>query len=104
MPFLRREPRVSAKGKATLRLSPSQRDWLLRCHELPPALVHLLRRASVREGWLALRVSRDELERLIVAGARQEAPDRAAENELIALAKYLEATADRFEDEDETSS
>ncbi len=63
---------------------------------LPSALSHALHRAPVREGKLAVRMDRTELDVAIGALARVPAENRDVERELDALLRYLETLADRF--------
>lgn len=92
----RLRPRVPATGRVTLRLSPAQRDRFLRAPGVPRALAHALRNAPVREGWLAARVARAELDALAVAVADAMGADRRAARELASLARYLETMERRF--------
>lgn len=96
MPYSRQRPRIPPTGRVTIRLTPPQRDGLLAQANLPQSLGHALRRAPVRRGELSLRITRAELEAIIVAAAGAAVPDRAAERALATFLRYLESREDRF--------
>lgn len=96
MPYSRQQPKIAANGRIGIRLSPEQRDLLMRAPEVPRGLGHLLHRAPVRKGRLELRVTRDELDCLIAGAARTSVTGRQAERELNVFLGYLEDLADRF--------
>jgi hypothetical protein len=98
MPYSRQRPRIGPTGRITIRLSTGQRDFLLNSAELPKALGHALHRAVVRRGELSARVTRGELDALIVVAAAMRVPDRKSEKELAMFLRYLESMEDRFED------
>lgn len=100
MPHSRRQPRIAPTGRITIRLSTGQRDFLMNSPELPKALGHTLHRAVVRRGELSMRVTRDELDTLILVAAAMRVPDRKSERELATFLRYLESMEDRFEDPD----
>lgn len=99
MPYSRQRPRVPAGGRASIHLSPEQRDWLIHSVDTPRDLGHALHRAPVRQGKLSLRVTREELDALIRAAAAIAATDKQMERTVAALLRYLESVEDRFEDE-----
>lgn len=101
MPYSRQRPRIAPAGRITIRLTTGQRDFLLKSAELPKALGHTLHRAVVRRGELSMRVTRDELDALIVIAAAMRVPDRKSERELATFLRYLESMEDRFEDPDD---
>lgn len=103
MPYSRRLPRIPSTGRIAVRLNTAQRDLFVHDPAVPKNLGHALHRAPVREGKLALRLSREELEALITAAAKAPAPDRQAERSMSALLKYLESLLDRFAEPPETS-
>jgi hypothetical protein len=98
MPYSRQRPRIAPTGRIALRLTPEQRDLFLGSGHLPKDLGHVLHRAAVRQGKLMVRLSREELDTLIAAGAKVSPSDAAAERNLDTLLRYLESLADRFED------
>lgn len=55
--------RAAPTGKVTVRLDTSRRDLFVRSPETPRDLIHALRKASVRDGKLSVRVRRSELAR-----------------------------------------
>lgn len=81
-----------------MRLTPAQRDELLRSQNLSASLGHALHRAPVKRGWLNLRVGRDELSKMIMAAAELRAADKKEERVLTALLDYLEDLEERFAD------
>lgn len=97
MPYTRRQPKIAGTGAISIRLSPAQRDLLMRSPHVPQEVGHLLHRATVREGKLGVRLKREALDALITAAAHVPAADAKAERDLDALLRYLEAMADRFE-------
>ncbi len=104
MPYSRQRPRIPPTGRVTIRLTPAQRDVLTAQANLPQRLGHALHRAPVRRGELSLRVTRSELDAIIVAAAGAAVPDRAAERALATFLRYLESMEDRFgevEEEDD---
>lgn len=98
MPFSRQRPRIPPTGRVTIRLTPAQRDVLLGEVSTPKNLGHALHRAAVRRGELTLRVTRDELDAIILGAANAAVPDRAAERALATFLRYLESMEDRFAD------
>jgi hypothetical protein len=98
MPHPRQRPRIAANGRTTIRLSTWQRDLFLGNRDVPAALAFALKHAPVRDGKLGARVSRQELDALILAAAKVTPPNKARERELNALLGYLEDIEDRFED------
>jgi hypothetical protein len=104
MPYLRQLPRIPATGKVAVRLTPAQRDLLLGSSRLTRETGHLLHRAPVRKGKLEVRLGRDALDTLILAGAAAipAAPASRAERELAraldTFVGYLENLSDRFEE------
>lgn len=82
----------------TLRITPAQRDELLRSPRTPQGLGHALHRATVKGGWLSLRVGREELNALIMAAAELRASDKKEERVLTSLLDYLEELEERFVD------
>jgi hypothetical protein len=113
MPYLRRLPRIPAHGKTSIWLTPSQRDLLLRTAGLSRDLGHLLHRAPVRKGKLEVRVGREALDTMILAGAAAipalppgPAPRALVETRRVldTFVRYLEEQADRFEEESEAGS
>ena len=73
--------RVAPTGNAPLRLDTSQRDMFVRSPDLPRGLRHALHKAPVRDGKLSVRVTRAELEALIVAAANAPAEGKREERE-----------------------
>jgi len=98
MAYLRQRPRIAPGGRVTLRITPAQRDELLRSARTPASLGHALHRASVKRGWLSLRVGREELATLIMAAAELRAADKKEERVLSSLLDYLEDLEERFAD------
>ncbi len=98
MSYLRQRPRIAPTGRVTLRLTPAQRDELLRAERMPAPLGHALHRAPVKRGWLNLRVGRGELDVLIMAAAEVRAADKREERVLTSLLDYLEDLEERFVD------
>lgn len=98
MSYLRQRPRIAPTGRVALRITPAQRDELLRSQRTPQSLAHMLHRAAVKGGWLSLRVGRDELDTLIMAAADVRAADRKEERVLTSLLDYLESIEERFVD------
>ena len=96
MPYSRQRPRIAPTGRVTLRLNTLQRDLFIHSPDTPKNLAHVLHRATVREGKLTVRVSREELDALIAAAANVEAPDRQTDRALAALLRYMESLEDRF--------
>jgi hypothetical protein len=82
----------------TLRITPSQRDELLRSERMPQSLGHALHRAAVKRGWLNVRVGRKEVEAMILAAAALRAADKKEERVLTSLLDYLESLEERFVD------
>lgn len=100
MPYSRRRPRVAPTGRISLRLNTRQRDLLIHAADTPKDVGHALHHAPVRDGKLALRVTRHALDALIAVVARTDFPDRRSERELDAFLHYLESRADRFAEPD----
>lgn len=98
MPYPRQRPRVPANGRISLRLTPGQRDLFIASDVTPRKLSQLLHHAVVREGKLAVRVTREELDALIAAAARVTASDPETDRALTTLLRYLENAADQFEE------
>lgn len=69
---------------------------LLGTASTPKQLGHALHRAAVRRGELTLRVTREELDALILSAANAAVPDRAAERALATFLRYLESMEERF--------
>jgi uncharacterized protein (DUF1778 family) len=98
MLFSRRRPRIAATGRVSVRLTTSQRDLFLGGRAVPPALAFALKHAPVRDGKLSLRVTRDELDRLIAAAAQVTPANKADARVLDIFLSYLESLEDRFEE------
>lgn len=101
MPYSRQRSRIAPTGRVTIRLTPAQRDFFLEAGATPKDLGHALHRATVREGKLTLRVTRESLDALIAVAARTRVPDRRLERELLTLLRYLESMEDRFAESDD---
>lgn len=101
MPYSRQRPRIAPTERITVRFTPGQRDFLIASPELPKGLGHALHRAAVRQGKLALRVTRAELDTLILVAAKVRVPERKAERELATFLSYLESLEDRFAEPEE---
>ncbi|HEX2860655.1 MAG TPA: hypothetical protein VHN79_03405 [Lacunisphaera sp.] len=104
MPYLRQQPKIPANGRVTLRLTPAQRDGLLAERDLPRGLGHVLHRAPVKQGKLQVRVTRTELDALIIAATRLPVPHKAAERALNVFLSYLETQEERFTEPPENSA
>lgn len=98
MAFSRQRPRIAATGRVSVRLNPSQRNLLLDHRDLPAPLAFALKHAAVRDGKLNVRVTRPELDRLIVAVAAIRPLEPRERRTLDAWLDYLESLDDRFED------
>lgn len=98
MAYLRQRPRIAPSGRVTLRITPAQRDELLRSSRTPSPLGHALHRAPVKRGWLNLRVGREDLATLIMAAAELRSNDKKEERVLTSLLDYLEELEERFVD------
>lgn len=98
MAYLRRQRRFGASERVTVRLTTAQRDVLLGARGVSPTLGHLLHRAHVTDGQLAVRLARGELDTLIAAAANVAVADRQAERGMATLLRYLESIEDRFVD------
>jgi hypothetical protein len=98
MPYSRQRPRIAPTGRVAVRLSTRQRDLFIGRRDVPAALAFALKNAVVREGKLSLRVTRNELDRLIAAAASVTPQSKSATRELNAFLGYLEDIEDRFED------
>lgn len=103
MPYSRQRPRLAPTGRVAVRLTPPQRDQFIHSGDLPAGLGQALHRAVVREGKLSVRVTRDELDLLIRAGAKLRPADRRAEREMDTLLRYLEGLEDRFAEPPEST-
>jgi uncharacterized protein (DUF1778 family) len=98
MPYSRQRPRIAATGRVSVRLNTRQRDLFLDRRDVPAALAFALKNAAVRDGKLSLRVTRDELDRLIAAAASVTPENKSETRELNAFLSYLENLEDRFEE------
>ena len=96
--------RFAPTGRASIRLNTRQRDLFARSAKTPQNVAHALRNAPVRDGKLSLRVTRPELETLILVAAGAGAANREEERELASLVRYLEGIEDRFETEEDAES
>ena len=96
MPFHRQRPRIAPNGRVSIRLSTHQRDLFLGNRDVPASLAYALKNAPVRDGKLGLRVTRHELDTLILAAAKITPRNKDHERELNTFLTYLEKHEDRF--------
>ena len=78
------------------KLTPEQRDLFIHSPALPRNLGHALHRAAVRQGKLTLRLTREELDALIIVAAKTRVPDRREERALTTLMRYLDGLENWF--------
>jgi len=97
MPYLRRRQRIPATGRVTIKLTTAQRDQLINSPGLPLKLGHLLHRSPVKQGKLHVRVTRPELNMLILCAVDLPTPSLATKRAVDVFLGYLETQEDRFE-------
>src|SRR4051794_16411720 len=78
MPYLRRRQKIPAPGRVPIKLTTAQRDQLIATATLPRGLSHLLHRATTKQGKLHVRLTRAELDALILPAISVLPPNPAA--------------------------